>query len=77
MLSPTHNDRTGSPRIDAVSPTQVRIPTATQRISRSTALAVYERELAFYRADEPYLPVEKCAERCAKLSLLLTQAQIA
>ena len=42
----------------------------------SAALALYERELAFYRADEPYLPVEKCAERCAKLSLLLTQAQV-
>jgi len=43
----------------------------------SAALALYERELAFYRADEQYLPVEKCAERCAKLSLLLTRAQAA
>jgi hypothetical protein len=77
MVSPARNDRTGSPKIDAACPAQVRIPTATQRISRSTALALYQRELAFYRADEPHLPVEKCAERCAKLSLLLTQAQVA
>jgi hypothetical protein len=31
-------------------------------------------ELAYYRADEPYLPIEKRAERCAALSVLLTAA---
>ena len=46
-------------------------------LPRSAALAIYERELAYYRADEPFLPLEKAAERCVKLSILLTQAQIA
>jgi len=46
-------------------------------MSRSAALTRYERELAFYRADEQYLAVEKCAERCAKLSLLLMLARAA
>jgi hypothetical protein len=41
-----------------------------------TALALYDRELAWYRADYPFLPLEKAAERCLKLSILLTQAQI-
>jgi hypothetical protein len=50
--------------------------TAMQRMSRSAALELYERELAFYRADAPFLTVEKCAERCLKLSMLLTLAQI-
>lgn len=45
-------------------------------VSRSAALALYERELAYYRADEPYLTVEKAAQRCAKLSMLLTHAQL-
>jgi hypothetical protein len=46
-------------------------------MSASAARALYERELAYYRADEPFLTVEKCAERCAKLSLLLTRARVA
>jgi hypothetical protein len=77
--SPTSckTDRTGSPRIEAPRSVGVNRPTPTRRISRSMALALYERELAYYRADEQYLTVEKCAERCAKLSLLLTQAQVA
>lgn len=77
MLSAARNDRTGSPRIDAPRSVAGNLPTATQRISRSAALALYERELAFYRADEQYLTVEKCAERCAKLSLLLMLARVA
>jgi hypothetical protein len=48
---------------------------ATQRIVRSAALALYERELAYYRADAPFLTVEKCAQRCCRLSLLLTVAE--
>jgi hypothetical protein len=31
-------------------------------------------EFAYYRADEPYLTVDKCAERCRLLSALLTAA---
>ena len=31
-------------------------------------------DLAHYRADEPYLTVDKCAARCMKLSVLLTTA---
>jgi hypothetical protein len=46
-------------------------------MSALAARALYERELAYYRADEPFLTVEKCAERCAKLSLLLTRARVA
>jgi hypothetical protein len=48
-----------------------------ERLSSGTALALYEREFAWFRADEPFLTVEKAAERCAKLSLLLTQAHAA
>lgn len=76
MLSHGRNDRTGSPRVDATGSTRANLPTETRGVSRSATLALYERELAYYRADEPYLSVEKCAERCAKLSLLLTQAQL-
>ena len=43
-------------------------------MSRSAAMALYERELAWYRADAPFLSVEKSAQRCGRLSLLLTAA---
>ena len=72
MLSVGQDHRTGSPRIDAPR----SVGAAVQQIPRSAALALYERELAYYRADAPYLTVEKAAERCLKLSFLLTQAQI-
>lgn len=74
MVSSERNDRTGTPRIDGRRSTLALPLTQHQRFSRSAALALYERELAFYRADEAYLPVEKCAERCCKLSFLLTAA---
>lgn len=77
MYALRKNDRPGCPRIDVARSVGVNTPTKTQRISRSAALALYERELAYYRADEPYLTIEKCAERCAKLSMLLTQARVA
>lgn len=77
MRSAARTDQTGSPRTEAPRPVGVNQPAATQRISRSAALALYERELAFYRADEQYLTVEKCAERCVKLSLLLMLARVA
>jgi hypothetical protein len=70
------NDRTGRPRFDATRSTPPSPVTETRRFSRSEALALYERELAYFRADEPFLTVEKCAERCAKLSLLLTRARL-
>lgn len=38
--------------------------------------ARYEQELAYYQADAPFLTVDKCAERCVMLSLLLTQARL-
>jgi hypothetical protein len=68
------NDRTGSLRIDAARSTQGNLPTATQHSSRTTLIARYEQELAYYRADAPFLPVEKCAARCANLSALLRAA---
>ncbi len=77
MRSAARNDQRGSPRIDAPRSVGVNLPAATQRISRSAAVARYERELAFYRADEQYLTVEKCAERCTTLSLLLMLARVA
>ena len=46
----------------------------SQQYPVSPTYARFERELAYYRADEPYLPVEKCAQRCATLSVLLTAA---
>ena len=70
------HDRPGSSRIAATRPVGVEVPTEHQRFSRSDALSVYERELAWYRADEPYLTVEKAAQRCVKLSMLLTQAHV-
>ena len=35
---------------------------------------LFQRELEYYRADMAYLPVQKAAERCVKLSVLLTAA---
>lgn len=48
--------------------------TENRRLSPSPAYARFAQELAYYRADAPYLTVEKCAERCRTLSLLLTAA---
>jgi len=53
---------------------RVTLPTETQRLSPAVARTLFERELAYYRADASYLPVEKCAERCRPLSVLLTLA---
>jgi hypothetical protein len=36
----------------------------------------FRQEIAFYRADAPFLPVEKCAARCAQLSTLLAVASL-
>jgi hypothetical protein len=68
------NNALGSPRIDASRSTYVNLPTATRQFSRSAVLTRYEQELAYYRADAPYLTVEKCAERCRTLSALFAAA---
>jgi hypothetical protein len=48
--------------------------TANQRSLASSAYARFMQELAHYRADTAHLRLEKCAQRCAKLSALLTAA---
>jgi len=53
---------------------RVDLPTATQHLSPAAARALFQRELEYYRADMAYLPVQKAAERCLKLSVLLTVA---
>ncbi|MBX3027075.1 hypothetical protein KF840_19400 [bacterium] len=53
----------------------LRIHQARQS-ERTAAIALFERELAFYRADAPYLSVEKCAERCERLSAILAAVAI-
>ncbi len=60
-----------SPRSDATASGRPDLRTETQRISASVAYERYLEELAYYQADQLYLPVEKCAARCAKLSALL------
>ncbi len=72
MVSPSRSAGTSNLNVPARSVGVV--PTITRRLPRSAAIALYERELAFYRADEPYLPVEKCAQRCQQLSALLAMA---
>ena len=77
--SPTlrENDRAESPRIDATRSIRVdRSTSATQRVFHSATLELYQRELDYFRADEPFLTLEKCAERCLKLSMLLPQARM-
>lgn len=68
------NDAQESARIDASRSTQVTLLTTTQRFSPSAVRVRFEQELAYYRADAPFLTVEKCAARCAKLSALLRAA---
>ncbi len=48
--------------------------TENQRFPSSPAYRRFLQEFAYYRADAPHLSVEKCAERCRMLSLLLTAA---
>lgn len=56
---------------------RVPSPPAIERVlPRTPALQLYERELAFFEADREFLTAEKAAERCLKLSLLLTQAKM-
>ncbi len=74
---PYPNDQNGASRSHRSRdrrPFQSDPQTQPSGFSRAQARALFERELAYYRADEPYLSVQKCAERCAKLSVLLTAA---
>ena len=48
--------------------------TANQRSLASSADAHFMQELAYYGAEVAYLSLEKCAQRCARLSALLTAA---
>lgn len=63
-------DAPRSPRSDNRSFEPLNPRTLSQAFFRQRFLT----ELAYYRADEPYLTVDKCAERCMKLSVLLTAA---
>lgn len=73
----TQTDAPGARRSHEHGSGRLDLRTQDQRISPTVARALFERELAYYRADEPYLGVEKCAERCQRLSLLLTAATLA
>ena len=53
---------------------RVNLPGEIQHLSPAATRALFQRELAYYRADMAYLPVQKAAERCLKLSVLLTAA---
>ena len=69
-----HNDAPGACRSDVLAGVKGKPFTETQAFSTSPVYARFLQELAYYRADAPYLTVEKCAERCRILSLLLTLA---
>jgi hypothetical protein len=61
-----------SPRSDDLVLGQPNLRTTTQAFFCSPAAEYFHQELAYYRADAPFLTVEKCAARCLKLSELLT-----
>lgn len=64
----------GAPRNNFFEEAKGNAFTKNQRFPPSPALRHFEQELAYYRADESILTVEKCAERCRRLSQLLTEA---
>ena len=67
-------DARGRPRSDFRQGVKGLTFTENRRLAASPAYRRFAQELAYYRADEPYLTVDKCAERCRTLSLLLTAA---
>jgi hypothetical protein len=71
------NGAPGRPRSDFREGVKGLPFTENRAFGPSPALARFTQELAYYRADAPYLTLEKCAERCAKLSALLTMATLA
>jgi hypothetical protein len=50
--------------------------TTTSAFFAAQARARFLEELAYYRADAPFLPVEKCAARCQELCALLALATL-
>jgi hypothetical protein len=70
------SDAAGARRSDFSEAVKVRAFAKSHAFSASPAFRQFAQELAYYRADEPYLPVDKCAERCRKLSALLTLAAL-
>ncbi len=72
QLADLQNDTPGARRSDCSEAVKVNAFTDDQAFSASAAFTLFAQELAYYRADAVYLPVEKCAARCAKLSALLT-----
>ena len=77
MHHPTaKTDAPGARRSDSLGPVQAKPFTDNQAFSASPAYARFAQELAYYRADAPYLTVEQCASRCRTLSLLLTLAMV-
>ena len=77
QLTKTQSDAREYARSDFFEAVQGKSFTQDQHFSPSPAYARFVQELAYYRADAPYLTVEKCAERCRLLSLLLTAATLA
>lgn len=78
MLHPNdQNDASGIRGSDLLHGPKAQPFTENRPLSASVARALYERELAYYQADLEYLPVDKAAERCQTLSLLLTAATFA
>jgi len=68
------NDAPGSRRSDLFAGVDDLTWTGNHCFSCSPAYRRFVQELAYYRADEQYLTVDKCVERCRILSLLLTAA---
>ena len=68
------NDASGGSRSDFFDGVKVEPFTKNQTFLRSAAGRRFVQELAYYRADAPYLTVEKCADRCRRLSQLLSAA---
>ena len=75
--STTKNHAPESSRIDFLEEVKVKPFTEDRAFLRSAAGRRFAQEFAYYRADAPHLTVEKCAERCRLLSLLLTAATLA
>jgi hypothetical protein len=73
-IAKPQNGAPGCPRSDFREGVKGLPFTGNRRFSPSAARRRFDQELAYYRADAPYLTVEKCAERCRILSLLLTAA---
>ncbi|MFI5399161.1 MAG: hypothetical protein ACHQ9S_26825 [Candidatus Binatia bacterium] len=75
MMPPHHRpDPQGGSRSYDRTAKRDDLSAEAQHLSPAAARALFQRELEYYRADMAYLPVQKAAERCLKLSVLLTVA---